>query len=91
MNNTQGIFDVSHIKFDASLSGGSIGEARSHVLNVALREADIIVKCLQSTFITDAVAVFLHTKPNPFKGLFHWIPSGMWGNRNYGYIFAMLQ
>ena len=82
VHDAKGIFYVPHPKVDVFLSGGTHGETRGHVLNIALSEANKVVECLQSTFIVDSVAVALRAKPNPCKGLVNWFPSGRWRNHN---------
>ena len=76
-----------HPKVDASLSGGTLGETRGHVSNVALSEANEVFKCPHSAFTADAVAVALRTRPDPCEGLVNWIISGRWRNHNWRYIW----
>ena len=82
----QGIFYAPYPKVDTYLSGGPLGENGGHVSNIALSEADKIVKCPQSAFIEDAVTVDLRAEPDPRKYLVEWVPCGLWRICNESYI-----
>ena len=72
----QGIFYALNPKVDASLSGGTLEETGGHVSNISLGEANKVVECFQSTFITDDVVVALRAEPDPCEDLVNWVPIG---------------